>query len=65
VITAEQVAKVLKNPTKKENGSWMACCPAHDDKTPSLSVMDGDDVAVVLKCFAGCDYKFIAESLDL
>lgn len=31
---------------------WMARCPAHHDKTPSLSIRDLD--RVVLHCFAGC-----------
>lgn len=30
---------------------WMACCPAHDDGTPSLSVGVGDDGRVLLHCF--------------
>lgn len=31
----------------------MCCCPAHDDRTPSLSVTLGDH-AILLHCFAGC-----------
>jgi hypothetical protein len=35
-------------------GQWRACCPAHDDRTPSLSVAVGERVGVVVHCFAGC-----------
>ncbi len=40
---------------------WMAKCPAHDDRTPSLSVAKGKDGQLLLHCFAGCS---LAEVLD-
>jgi hypothetical protein len=41
-----------------------ARCPAHDDRTPSLSVKQGDAGALV-HCHAGCDLSAILEALDL
>lgn len=35
-------------------GRWMARCPAHDDRSPSLSVRDTGD-RVLIYCWAGCD----------
>jgi len=50
----------------KPNGKgWMACCPAHDDSTPSLSVSEGDDGRVILKCFAGCPTEAVAGAIGL
>ena len=40
-------------------GGWVACCPAHDDHTPSLSICEGSDGRVLLHCFAGCCYQAI------
>ena len=39
---------------KGRNGSWTACCPAHEDKGPSLAIREADDGRVLLHCFAGC-----------
>ncbi len=44
---------------------WQACCPAHDDKTPSLSIAQGEDGRVLLKCFAGCGVPHICEALGI
>lgn len=34
-------------------GRYIACCPAHDDKHPSLAIRD-DNGTILLRCFAGC-----------
>jgi hypothetical protein len=34
--------------------SWIAKCPAHPDRKPSLSIRETDDGRVLLHCFAGC-----------
>lgn len=36
-------------------GRWIARCPAHEDRSPSLSIRETDDGRVLLHCFAGCD----------
>lgn len=39
---------------KKTGKGYQARCPAHDDKSPSLSLREGDDGRVLLHCHAGC-----------
>jgi putative DNA primase/helicase len=34
---------------------WTACCPAHEDKTPSLSITLADSGKILLYCHAGCE----------
>jgi hypothetical protein len=50
---------------KQHNGYFMAFCPAHDDKEPSLSIKEGDDERALLKCFAGCSFENIVTALGL
>ncbi|MDA0296995.1 MAG: hypothetical protein O3A31_13620, partial [Planctomycetota bacterium] len=45
--------------------NWIARCPAHDDRNPSLSVGVGREGRVLLKCHAGCDHHSILEALEL
>lgn len=35
-------------------GRWIACCPGHYDKHPSLNIREIEDGTVLIKCWAGC-----------
>lgn len=48
---------------KGATGGWVARCPAHADRSPSLSVGVGEDGKILLRCFAGCAVDEIAASL--
>ena len=50
---------------RKSRTGWTACCPAHADATPSLSVTLGDDGRILLKCFAGCELAAIVAALKI
>lgn len=39
---------------KKTSRGWMAKCPGHADKSPSLTIAQGDDGRILIKCWAGC-----------
>lgn len=49
-------------------GRWfghygVAACPAHDDRTPSLSISDSASGRLLLHCHAGCDHKAVREAV--
>lgn len=44
---------------------WIACCPAHNDKRPSLSIREVDDGKILLKCWTGCGAAEIVTALGL
>lgn len=50
---------------KKAGSGWSARCPAHEDRQASLSIGEGIDGRVLLKCHAGCDHKTILIALGL
>ncbi len=49
---------------KKTSRGIMARCPAHDDKSPSLSITEKDD-KVLVHCFAGCTPDEILSAVGL
>jgi hypothetical protein len=50
---------------RKNGAGYMARCPAHDDRTPSLSVSEGKNGGVVLHCHAGCTVEAITAALGM
>lgn len=60
-MTAEAIAKGLGG--RKAGGGWMARCPAHDDREPSLSISTGDEDKVLVRCHAGCDQTRVIAAL--
>ena len=56
----QRVLDRAKN-VKKNGRGWVATCPAHDDKNPSLSIKEGSDGRALLICrSAGCPVEKIA-----
>lgn len=55
----------VEKPRQRQPGQHSACCPAHDDKGPSLSIRETPDGAVLLHCFAGCAVSDVVAALGL
>lgn len=47
------------------SGKWKACCPAHDDKSPSLGIKHTDDGKILIHCFSGCPVAEILAAIGL
>lgn len=63
-LTLEEVLSRLKN-VRGRGQKYTACCPAHDDRHPSLSVAEGDRFPVLLYCHAGCSFDEIRRALGM
>lgn len=50
---------------RRAPSGWVARCPAHEDRSPSLSIALGDERRVLLKCFAGCDTLDVVAAIGL
>jgi hypothetical protein len=46
-------------------GRWSAKCPAHQDRSPSLSVRALGDGRILMHCFAGCGTDAVLGALGL
>jgi hypothetical protein len=53
------------NRVRKTKDGWIAVCPAHADKTPSLSLGVGEEGQILLRCFAGCTPEAIVDALGI
>jgi len=46
-------------------GRWKACCPAHDDRSPSLAVTEKPDGIILIKCWTGCGAADVVAAIGL
>lgn len=47
------------------SANWLACCPAHQDKHPSMTLHEASDGRILVTCWAGCSFGQIAEAVGL
>jgi hypothetical protein len=64
-MTLEEIARQLAGTKAKKTGKgWLTCCPAHDDKNPSLSISEGSNGSILVYCHAGCSQNAVLEALE-
>src|SRR5690606_29929169 len=47
------------------HSKWVAGCPAHDDRGPSLSIAETVDGRLLVHCFGGCAPNAVLDALGL
>lgn len=57
--------KVEKLTPGSHAARYRACCPAHADTSPSLSVTETQNGTILLKCWAGCSAHEIVGALGM
>jgi hypothetical protein len=63
VMTTAEILQHFQGARRNGNG-WMAQCPAHEDRNPSLSIHEREG-KILLKCFAGCSAEAVVSALGL
>jgi len=64
-MIADKLLSRLEKVKRKGDNSWLACCPAHDDKHPSLGITEKGE-RVLLRCFSHqCDVSDIVHAVGL
>ena len=64
-MSAAKVVDRLQGVRSTGPNRWIAKCPSHEDRSPSLSIRETDDGTVLVKCFAGCGAADVLISLGL
>ena len=64
-MSANELISRLQKVRRTGNGTWMAICPAHADRSPSLSIRETEDGRVLLHCHGGCDVESVLDSVGL
>jgi len=63
-MTAAALLDRLEGVRANGPGRWVARCPSHPDKSPSLSIREVDD-RTLLHCFAGCEVHDVLAAVGL
>jgi hypothetical protein len=64
-VSADALLEKLQKVKRTGPGNWMACCPAHEDRSPSMTIREVDDGRVLVHCFAGCSAADIIGAVGL
>jgi hypothetical protein len=61
------IENLLQRLTKVKGGRgrWTACCPSHEDRSPSLAIRETEDGRILLKCFGGCSVQEIVGAIGM
>jgi hypothetical protein len=64
-MSDDRITGSLQKLRRTGPGRWVACCPAHKDRTASLSVRALDSGTWLLHCFAGCPVESVVAAMGL
>lgn len=60
----DQVLNPLQGVKQTGPNKWLARCPAHDDRSPSLAIRVVDD-RILIHCFSGCSVEQVVQFMGL
>lgn len=63
-MSADEFIARLEGVRSRGGGKWLARCPAHADRNPSLSIKESQD-RILVRCWAGCTSEEIVKALGL
>jgi hypothetical protein len=59
------VLAALAEGGRRSGGQYIARCPVHADRHPSLAIRETPDGVVLIHCHAGCAIQDVLDALDL
>jgi hypothetical protein len=61
----EDILSRLERVRKTGTRNWIACCPAHDDRSPSMTLHESPEGHILGHCFSGCSFEEIVGAVGL
>lgn len=61
----DNLLSLLEGVKRTGNGTYLARCPAHQDRSPSLSIREGDEGKTLIHCHAGCSAHEVVSAVGL
>jgi len=63
-LSLNDIIPHLRKARRLSDGSYIACCPAHDDSEPSLHLSESPDGMLLWHCHAGCPQDAVQRELE-
>lgn len=64
-MNEDKILPMLDKVKQVGTGRYKACCPAHADSDPSLSLYFHDDGRILMHCFGGCSAQDVVNAIGL
>lgn len=61
----DEILARLEKVRRTGPNNWLACCPAHEDKNPSMTIHASNTGNIVVRCHAACSFPEIVEAVGL
>jgi hypothetical protein len=61
----QEILGRLRKPKQIHDSTYQACCPAHDDNSPSMTITQAPDGKILFHCFTGCETYDILAAIGL
>lgn len=61
----DNILSLLEGVKRTGNGTYLARCPAHQDRSPSLSIREADEGKTLIHCHAGCSAHEVVSAVGL
>lgn len=64
-MSAKEIIERVEKCRRTGRGQWISLCPAHTDKSPSLSIGESDDGRTLVHCHGGCSALDVLTAIGL
>lgn len=64
-MSVNKILERLESHRKTSENQWVAVCPSHDDRSPSLHIKEKEDGRILIHCKAGCGANDVLNALGM